>query len=339
MRPVCKSHNCHGLQTVDKANTTITRWGFSPIRANLHSLRTLLYICSSERYKSRMIVVKLNSGLGNQFFQYAMGRSLAMKHYTGLMIEIGSFATDDLRDFKLNHFQIKAELVDDFQSQKLLFTHPLFLLKARTGGIKDVHDSVWKMTPPESIGDDSILRGYWGNDLYLKHIRELLLDELTLRPQSETPHYLEVKKQMAETQSVALHIRRGDYLDSTNKDIFNLLEMSYYERAITLMNEKVTTPVYFIFSDSIPWVKEHFHLPQRYEMVSDNVLLDVHDLSLMRHCRHNIIANSTFSWWGAWLNTNPGKIMIAPKKWYHKEEAQQAYESGEVLHCKEFIRL
>lgn len=287
-----------------------------------------------------MIVVKLHSGLGNQLFQYALGRNLALKYQTKLILDIERFSRDNLRDYKLKYFHTCGKVVDNYLSAKFLLRDPVYYLKAKTTRWQSVNDKVWEPTEIEEIPDNSILRGYWPSEEYFKNIRELLLAEFELRADYKDAQYATVEKRIKETQSVALHFRRGDYLHAENKDIFGLLGLHYYERAMRHMHEKVANPHYFIFSDDISWVKENFNLPNSYEFVSDPALLqDVQEFSLMRACKHHIIANSTFSWWAAWLNSNPHKIVIQPETWYLEAKAQYAYEKGYVLKGQGFIRL
>ena len=144
------------------------------------------------------------------------------------------------------------------------------------------------------------------------------------------------KRKIDDTNSVAIHIRRGDYLSNTH---FHNLSMNHYLDAIQYINERVDKPVYFVFTDDLDFVKAQFSHLQAIHFVDSNnnkqnsysTYGDMEDLFLMSRCKHNIIANSTFSWWGAWLNSNPEKIVIAPKKWYDNKNAQYSYEKGKLI--------
>ena len=125
------------------------------------------------------------------------------------------------------------------------------------------------------------------------------------------------------TTSISLHIRRGDYLTPENAETHCLCSPSYYQNAIQYIVQRVENPHFFIFSDDITWVFDNFKMPYPYTIVNVNdSYTGYYDLELMRNCKHNIIANSTFSWWGAWLNENPNKIVIAPQRWFMNQEEE-----------------
>lgn len=124
------------------------------------------------------------------------------------------------------------------------------------------------------------------------------------------------------SNSVSLHIRRGDYVAlSKSKKGHALCPISYYKKAIENIAQKIHNPRFFIFSDDIQWVKENLAIKYNAEYIDFNRDYPERDIILMKHCKHNIIANSSFSWWGAWLNENPNKIVIAPKRWMNNLES------------------
>ena len=155
------------------------------------------------------------------------------------------------------------------------------------------------------------LDGYWQNELYFSDIRELLLRELS--PISSMNDlgcaYLECIKK---TNSISLHVRRGDYLNLKN---IGVLDVDYYMKAVEYIRTNVEKPIFFIFSDDLEWCKNSLGFLEGCIYV-DRTQTEIDDLKLMSFCRHNIIANSSFSWWGAWLNQNPKKTVIAPKGWH-----------------------
>ena len=122
-------------------------------------------------------------------------------------------------------------------------------------------------------------------------------------------------KQIKESNAVSLHVRRGDYL---LHDVHNTDKLEYYTKAMTYLESKVDNPTYFMFSDDIEWVKQNFRSQHKMIFVDFNdAKTNYEDIKLMSNCKHNIIANSSFSWWSAWLNTNPNKIVTAPQVWFN----------------------
>jgi hypothetical protein len=119
-------------------------------------------------------------------------------------------------------------------------------------------------------------------------------------------------------ESVSLHIRRGDFVSNRKtNEIHGVLPLEYYYEAIRLITNQVRNPEFFIFSDDIPWVRENLLVPKKVNFVEHPTSnRDYEDLILMSNCKHHIIANSSFSWWGAWLSQNPVKRVIAPREWY-----------------------
>ena len=160
------------------------------------------------------------------------------------------------------------------------------------------------------------LDGYWQTYKYFENIREILLEEFSLKEELNLENR-NILNKIKSRNSISLHIRRGDYItNSHTSNVHGACSIHYYMEAIEYINRRIDSPVYFIFSDDIQWVKENL------EFNNEKVYVDINDgetaycdLELMKNCQHNIIANSTFSWWGAWLNINKEKIVITPKKW------------------------
>ncbi|MDE7133249.1 MAG: alpha-1,2-fucosyltransferase, partial [Lachnospiraceae bacterium] len=171
------------------------------------------------------------------------------------------------------------------------------------------HEQVFTM-------DHKYLVGYWACEKYYADIMDLLRADITFPRSGDEALQKrndEAIRQMEETVSVSVHIRRGDYLDDMNKALFgNICTEAYYERALGYMRERFPEAVFFIFSDDIPYVKEHYQ-GERYRIIDWNHGRDsFYDMMLMSRCKHNICANSTFSFWGARLNSHDDKVMIRP---------------------------
>ena len=162
------------------------------------------------------------------------------------------------------------------------------------------------------------LDGYWQTEMYFKSIRNELLDDFEIKssPSGENSSMLDL---ICKSNSVSVHIRRGDYVN--NAETFQkhgVSSMEYYNKAINYINKRVENTHFFIFSDDIEWVRQNFTIKHAIHFIGFNdASKNFEDLRLMKNCKHNIIANSSFSWWGAWLNENPNKIVIAPANWFN----------------------
>jgi len=162
--------------------------------------------------------------------------------------------------------------------------------------------------------------GYWQSEKYFLNYREDLLEEFTLKKELH-PKSKEYENKIREVQSVSLHIRRGDYVTNTHTNsVHGTCSLQYYRDAVKEIEIKVEDPHFFIFSDDLAWVKENLDFIDNVAFVElDKEIPDHEEMVLMSLCKHNIIANSSFSWWSAWLNQNDKKIVIAPKKWFNDQ--------------------
>jgi len=249
-----------------------------------------------------MIITRLIGGLGNQCFQYALGRHLSEIHHAELKIDISEFETYKLHVYSLGHFNIK----ENFASSK----EAAELTRVRE---KHLHYDPEILNLPDGI----YLQGYWANEKYFTGIAEIIRHELTVKsPLSGKDK--ETAGQIASCESVSLHIRRGDYLPNTyTEQILEACSLDYYLCSVKHIVNIVKRPHFFVFTDDKVWVRKNFQLPYPVTLVDHNGDdKNYQDMRLMSLCKHNIIANSTFSWWGAWLNNNPGKMVFAPKKWF-----------------------
>lgn len=272
-----------------------------------------------------MIITKLIGGLGNQFFQYAAGRALAEMHQTELLLDTTSFNDYPLYDYSLCHYNINAETTNEDDIAKFnnkansaeqdsilkLFNRPDYLIYKEPRKQMYGFNKKFLKCPANTY-----LQGHWVNQNYFSAIRYILLKELTLS-QSVDDDNLKFKEIIKSVNSISLHVRRGDYVSNprTNK-YHGLCSLNYYVKAMDLIKTKFNDPVFFVFSDDHNWIKENLKINSEYYFVDINDNSTPYlDLELMKRCKHHIIANSTFSWWGAWLCENPDKIVIAPKKW------------------------
>ncbi len=275
-----------------------------------------------------MIVVKLIGGLGNQLFQYAFGRSVSLHHKTDLFLDISDLQNKDLshtyRNYSLNKFYVKAKiapdnLILDLDAKKSIIERALNKIPY-PGKLKVVGENKIHFDPEMDVPEDnSYLIGYWQSPLYFKDIENTLREDLKFSvPLNAKAN--SVLHQIQNCNSVSLHVRRGDYaMNPETLAYHGLCDITYYDQAIELIKSKVTDPVFFIFSDDPQWVRENFKLSDKIILVSNPEYAQIDDLRLMSSCKHSIMANSSFSWWGSWLIQDPKKITIAPLKWYQND--------------------
>ncbi len=273
-----------------------------------------------------MIVVWVSGGIGNQLFQYAFGRRMALERNVPLGLDLNRYQLSYFRTYRLNCFATQAEIVapDD-----LPFLRPQGKLRRRiTRLVQEWVPPRWLRAVEEShpfqvdpgilrLGRNVYLRGNWQTEAYFAPIRSLIRDEFRFVVEADTQNQA-LAAQIGAVDAVSLHVRRGDYVtDPKASNRIGFLDVDYYLRAVKYVADRVGSPHFFIFSDDPVWVREHLRLEYPTTVVEHNGDdRDYEDLRLMSLCQHHIIANSTFSWWGAWLGRNPDKVIVAPERWY-----------------------
>ncbi len=279
-----------------------------------------------------MIVSKLVGGLGNQMFQYAAGRALSLRLGVPLYIDRRSFNNGyKLRNYELEHFQIVAQDApvgvlptvsgDGFLSR--------VVRRWLGSGINVFYreKSFAFDVGFEQLGANTYIEGYWQSERYFFDVNEQIRKDFKLieSPSGENQVWLD---KINNTLSVSLHVRRGDYVSNpVANQVHGTCGLDYYVNAIAALSGQLQgDPEFFVFSDDPAWVREHLSFgPYRRHFIDHNGAQNGHeDLRLMTACKHNIIANSTFSWWGAWLNPHPRKIVIAPARWFRDETMNDA---------------
>lgn len=271
-----------------------------------------------------MIITKINGGLGNQLFQYAAGRALAHHHQTELVLDLSWYKQPPLgntpRAYELDKYPIVARIAGPQEESAFRFYHGRILrrvplLPRPWRHAREAHfqyDPVFLNLP-----DNTYLDGYWQSNKYFEEIGSLIRSELQAIPGPGQKNQL-LLDDISSKNSIALHIRRGDYLSNpTAAQYHSVCSLEYYQNAVQLIAAKVANPHFFVFSDDVAWAQANLNLRFPVTFVGHNVGDQAfQDLRLMSHCKHQIIANSSFSWWGAWLNPNPNKMVVAPKKWF-----------------------
>ncbi len=278
-----------------------------------------------------MVIVKVHYGLGNQLFQYALAKSLSLRNGWDFRLDTGFFKTDILVDhprvYQLDRFNIEERIASPDEVES--FTKPSFLKRrwrSMTNRFLANHQrrvvNEIKLDFDENIfnvNDNSYLFGFWQDYRYFSSIGDLLKKELTFKNEPTGLNRLMLDRIKA-TNAVSLHIRRGDYLTDTYvAENVGICDLDYYRNAVAEMAQSVSSPVFYIFSDDPAWVKDNFNIPYDAVYIDHNPEeMAFEDLRLMSGCRHHITANSSFSWWGAWLAGNEDKIVITPRIWRSK---------------------
>lgn len=279
-------------------------------------------------------------GLGNQMFQYAAGRFLAWKQDVPLFVDSGFLEADPAgkytkRKLELDQLHVKLIIADKrilktfrqgrFRSLLRSFSHG-----GKTTILSDTHrfNEAFLQT-----GNSAYLNGFWQSELYFIPIRSLLLEEFTPNFEFSADETKLRERIQSSSNSVAIHVRRGDYVNHAEASQFHgVCDMNYYDAAILYVKSRVELPEFFIFSDDIGWCRSNFGSLANCIFVETKSAHAATDLFLMAECNHNIIANSSYSWWSAWLNKNEKKMVIAPKSWFREPNFNPD------IYCSNWIR-
>lgn len=278
-----------------------------------------------------MIIVKLQGGLGNQMFQYALGRHLSIKNNAQFKLDTSPLNETaqnvTKREYDLSVFNIKESFATEkevawfkkyrFKPGKIWFLYNRTVVnRSRYAWEEHFNFEPWIL----DLKDPVYLDGFWNTEKYFKDIEDVIRKDFTLK-ESLSAKGAELLSQIKQTESVSLHVRRGDYIsDPKTTAWLGVCSLEYYDRAIKRITKSIESPYFFIFSDDPIWAKENVTPPFPTTYAPSNTEHPEEDMILMSKCKHSIIANSSFSWWGAWLNTNPQKIVVAPKQWFKTEK-------------------
>lgn len=276
-----------------------------------------------------MIIIKMIGGLGNQLFQYALGRAIAHKKNVPLKMDITPFETYTLHKYALGNFNIIENFATEEEISQLKYPSGIGFWSSKLNQVlmpyyfqSYVKELDFNFEPNIiKVPSDVYLDGYWQSEKYFADIEDIIRNEFVVTSPQEGSNR-ELANQIKSCESVSLHIRRGDYVSNphTNKT-HGTCDMDYYLRCIECLTKTVKNPHFFVFSDDIEWARLNLKLPYSITFIDNNgPEKNYEDLRLMSICKHNIIANSSFSWWGAWLNANPDKIVLAPKRWFNTNE-------------------
>lgn len=268
-----------------------------------------------------MIISHILGGMGNQMFQYAAGRCLAYLNKTRLKLDARGFDEYKLRDFDLLSMHIDSHFASENEIRNLLPSHnfekALQYLSPKSKRTYYREKYFHFDNDIFNYGSHLYIKGYFQSEKYFLPIKDLIQKEFIFKDEF-IRGVRDLSNQIRSANSVSVHIRRGDMkTDPVMAQRHGIMPSSYYQKAIELIRSKIANPHFYFFSDDIHWAKENFGNAGTTFVSGEISKTHFEDLHLMSQCGHNIIANSSFSWWGAWLNKNPGKIVIAPNKWFN----------------------
>ncbi|MCM1153957.1 MAG: alpha-1,2-fucosyltransferase [Roseburia sp.] len=302
-----------------------------------------------------MIVIQMAGGLGNQMFQYALYKQLTAMGKTVKMDDEAGFREDEQRAPALAAFGITYERATRREIMQMTDSSPALTARVRRklfGRHKKSYFEESKRFLPEIFTwDDIYLEGYWQSEKYFADVGEILKEEFSIgriRQSGENGYGLsgqaeDYLRRMENTQSVSIHVRRGDYLLPQNQELFgNICTEHYYEQAMQRIIEQYPDAVFYLFTNDREWARDrieawHGIRPAGNKITNDIILVDppgekdYEALTLMSRCRHNILANSSFSWWASYLNDNPHKIVISPDKWLNGWDCRDIYRADMII--------
>jgi hypothetical protein len=274
-----------------------------------------------------MVVVELKGGLGNQLFQYAAGIGLSCYLEAVLKVDISNLKSADetlgtYRKYVLNNLTTPPQIISESEIPKSHRTgvRKIFSL-FNSGTFKTFkekhfhyHTNFWKET------GNIYLKGNFQSNKYFEVYKKDVYAKIQFKSTLLSNKDQQILNDISSDSCLSIHVRRGDYVSNKiANDVLGVLPIDYYKTAYKEICNRSAIKSTFIFSDDINWVKENFSFIKDACFVQSNEAnRDIIDFYLMQHCTHNIVANSSFSWWAAYLNPNPNKIVIAPKRWFNK---------------------
>ncbi|MDD5333374.1 MAG: alpha-1,2-fucosyltransferase [Rhodoferax sp.] len=275
-----------------------------------------------------LIISQIIGGLGNQMFQFAAGRALSIERGQALHLDISGFADYRLHQgFELARiFAGQFEIATGAEVRRALgwqfspvvrrvIERPGMSWLRRPSLVVEPHFHYW--TGLNSVPSNCYLKGYWQSQKYFGKHASVLRSDFTFKALNNRQNDNTIEE-INRVNAVSVHVRRGDFLTNpTTQAKHGICSIEYYRDAIGYVLQRIERPYFFVFSDDMDWVKGNLKIDAPCQYVDRNHGAESYiDMYLMSLCKHNIIANSSFSWWGAWLNSNPEKIVLAPKNWF-----------------------
>jgi hypothetical protein len=288
-----------------------------------------------------MMIVKMQGGLANKMFQFSLYKYLETRNIEVYIDNLSFKPAWNFEDIKLT--QIFPDIVINYATPKNIIKfrggndlitrirrkYPIFkIFKMKTF----INEIINKATPAiiENLRGDYYLQGTWSNEAYFKNIGSIIKKEFKFQDFINNKN-IDLMNNLLTEESVAIHIRKGK--DYNNSRMQGTCGVDYYNRAIAYISENISNPNFYVFTDNKQWVKDNIK-GINYLLVDWNPIAGIGnhlDMQLMSFAKHNIIANSTYSWWGAWLNANPDKIVIGPKNWFNPNNMEFHKKSLSIL--------
>ncbi|MDC3244815.1 alpha-1,2-fucosyltransferase [Gammaproteobacteria bacterium] len=285
-----------------------------------------------------MIIVRMVGGVGNQLFCYAYAKSLQQRGYE-VKIDVSTFKFSKIDNYEFDKYDIDIPISTQEENEKLYNDSFISKILWRFGidiSAKVREKSLLFDEKLLNINDHSYVDGYFQNEKYFCDIRGILLEQISInRPLSNFTKNIQ-KKINSLNNTCSIHVRRGDMANDINVKIHGVCSLEYYQNAIKYLENKLGKINYFIFSDDFEWCRSNLKLDNAIFVNSEEKRIAHEDIYLMSICNHNIIANSSFSWWGAWLNINDDKIVTAPKDWFSDRELKK--QAAEIV-PEDWIRI
>ena len=277
-----------------------------------------------------MIVSNIIGGLGNQLFQYAAGRALSLRLGIPLKLDVDDFGGYGLHQgFELDRLiASKIELASEVDKQAVLGWQKGRVIRRvlKKSSLAFARNKNYIVEPSftywsgiNDLKDNIYLDGYWQSEKYFNEFVSTIRADFAFKLPLSAKN-LEIASQISKVNAISLHVRRGDYMSNKKTNsMHGVCSLDYYRNAIKNILKRVENPVFFVFSDDISWVESNLVIDAESVFIDHNFGIESYnDMRLMSLCHHHIIANSSFSWWGAWLGNNKNKIVIAPKQWFAK---------------------
>tara|TARA_A100001015_G_scaffold298886_1_gene382221 strand:- start:2061 stop:2921 length:861 start_codon:yes stop_codon:yes gene_type:complete len=271
---------------------------------------------------NKISIVKIMGGLGNQLFQYALARSNTLYNGNDLYLDTTWYDNQKEREFQLEQLNINAKIADFDLIKNFMTKKNRFLSLLNKNHYKTVYEeNIFSYDEDILYSKGNIyLSGYWQNEKYFLEKRGTILNDFQLKIELDD-YNKKILKEINNSKSISVHIRRGDIAkDPRLKERIGTIDLEYYRFAIKKISKDQDNLKFFIFSDDIDWAKNNLNFDYEHTFLKNNTA--VIDLFLMSRCKFNITANSSFSWWGAWLNNNSDKKIISPKFWYKDIQLQ-----------------
>jgi len=242
-----------------------------------------------------------------------------------MKIRVTPFRKKNIRQYELHHFTIEEKFIQpSFHWVKKYLKADKVYSGFNTFKEKHVH------LHPDffDITDNTYVEGVFQSEKYFKDFENEIRQGFTFKTQPNAENKV-LLNEIQSVNAVSLHIRRGDYVsNSETQKTHGVCSLEYYERTIDLISSKVESPHFFLFSDEPEWVQQNLSIHHPFTVITHNSGANsFEDMRLMSNCQHNIIANSSFSWWGAWLNVNKNKTVIAPKEWF----ADKQHNASDII--------